>query len=120
MDELLSINFLESGVFWCSQALDLSLQPLAFSNILTVASRLLHPYSIDDKTSRLIAKRLSTVRDIQRGSQSCMEKRRGKMEIEVTRRRRGGRKGAESNLANSQFLKCSPQPGTPKEIHRGG
>jgi len=65
-----------------------------------------------------MAKRFSTVRDTQRGSQSYMEKRRGRMEIELTRRRRGGIKGAESNLANSHFLKCSSQPGTPKEIHR--
>jgi len=36
----------------CSQDLDLSLLPLVFSLILTVASRLLHLYSIDDKTSR--------------------------------------------------------------------
>ena len=35
-------------------------------------------------------KRLSTVRDTQRGSQSHMEKRRGRREIEVTSRRRGG------------------------------
>ena len=32
-------------------SLDLSLLPLAFSLILTVASRLLHPYSTNDKTS---------------------------------------------------------------------
>ena len=36
-------------VFWCCQVLDLSLLPLVFSLILTVASRLLHPYSTDDK-----------------------------------------------------------------------
>ena len=73
--------------------MNLSLLPLAFSLILTVASRLLHPYSTDDKTPRLMVKRFSTVRDIQRGShvtQSYMEKRRGRREIEVTRRRRGG------------------------------
>ena len=34
--------------------MDLSLLPLVFSLILTVASRLLHIFSIDDKTSRLI------------------------------------------------------------------
>ena len=66
--------------------MDLSLLPLAFSLILTVASRLLHPYSTDDKTSRLMMKRFSTVRDTQRGSQSYIEKRRGRSEIEVTRR----------------------------------
>ena len=70
--------------------MELSLLPLAFSLILTVASRLLHPYSTDDKTSRLIVKRFSTVRYTQRGSQSYMEKRRGRKEIEVTKRRREG------------------------------
>ena len=49
--------------------------PLIFSLILTVASRLLHPYSTDDKTSRLMVKRFSTVGDTQRDSWSCMEKR---------------------------------------------
>ena len=42
--------------------------PLAFSLILTVASRLLHPYSTNDKTFRLMMKRFSTVRNTQRGS----------------------------------------------------
>ena len=70
--------------------MDLSLLPLAFSLILTVASKLLHPYSTDDKTSRLMVKRFSTVRDTQRSSQSYMERRRGRRETEVTRRRRGG------------------------------
>ena len=63
-------------------------------------------------------KRFSIVRDTQRGSQSYMEKRRGRMEIEVTRRRRGGIKGGESNLASKQFPICSPQSGTPREVHR--
>ena len=39
-------------------------------------------------------------------------------EIEVTRKRRGGVKRRETNLACDQFPKFSPQPGTPKEIHR--
>ena len=82
--------FLESGVLWCSQDLDLSLLPLVFSLILTVASRLLHLYSTDDKTSRLKMRSFSIVRDTQRGSQSYEEKRRGRREIEVTRRRREG------------------------------
>jgi len=54
--------------------LGLSLLPLASSLIITVASRLLHPYSTYDKTSRLMVRRFSTVRDTQRGSQSYMEK----------------------------------------------
>ena len=73
--------------------LDLSLLPLAFSLILTVVSRLLHPYSTNDKTYRLMVKRFSTMRDTQRDSQSYMEKRRRRREIEVTKRRRGELKG---------------------------
>ena len=88
--------------------MDLSLLPLAFSLILTVVSRLLHPYSTNDKTSRLMVKRFSTVRDTQRGSQSYMEKRRGRREIKVTRRKRGGIKRVESSLASNQFPMCSP------------
>ena len=63
-------------------------------------------------------KRFSTVGDTQRGSQSYMEKRRGRGEIEMTRRRREGIKRGESKLASNQFPKCSPQPGMPREIHR--
>ena len=63
-------------------------------------------------------KRFSTVRDTQRGSQSYMEKRKGRREIEVTRRRIGGVKRGETNVARNQFPKCSPQPRTPREIHR--
>ena len=100
--------------------MDLSLLPLAFSLILTVVSRLLHPYCTDDKTSRLMENRFSTVRDTQRGSQSYMEKRKGRRVIEVTRRRRGGVKRTETNLASNQFPKCSPQPGTPRKIRRVG
>ena len=92
-----------SGVLWSSQVLDLSLLPLVFSLILTVASRLLHLYSTIDKTSRLMMKSFSTVRDTCRGSQSYMEKRRGRREIEVTRRRRGGIKRRETDLASNQF-----------------
>ena len=42
----------------CSQVLDLSLLPLVFSLILTVASGLLHPNSTDDITSRLMEKKI--------------------------------------------------------------
>ena len=72
----------------------------------------------DDKTSRLMVKQFSTASDTQKGSQSYMEKRKGRREIEVTRRRIGGVKRGETNLANNQFPKCSPQPGTPREIPR--
>ena len=59
----------------------------------------------------------STVRDTQRGSQSYTEKRRGRREIEVTRRR-GGVKRREATLASNQFPKCFPQPRTPSEVYR--
>ena len=113
MDELLFL-----GVFWCSQVLELSLLPLAFSLILTVVLRILHPYSTDDKTSRLMVKRFSTVRDTWRGSQSYMEKRKGRREIEVTRRRRGGIKSRECSLASNQFPMCSPQSGPLREVQK--
>ena len=67
--------------------MDLSLLLLVFSLIFTVVSRLLLLCSTVDKTSRLKMKSFSTVRDTQRGSQSCMEMRRGRREIEVTRMR---------------------------------
>ena len=31
---------------------------------------------------------------------------------------RGGFKSRETDLASNLFLRCSPQPGIPKEIHR--
>ena len=55
-----------------------------FSLIFTVVSRLLHLYSTIDKTSRLKMKSFPTVRDTHRGSQSYMEERRGRRELEVT------------------------------------
>jgi len=61
---------------------------------------------------------LSTVWTTLRGSRSFTDKRRGRKEIEVTRRRRGGVKSRETNLASNQFPKCSPHPRTPKDIHR--
>ena len=88
--------------------MELSLLPLDFSLILTEGSSLLHSYSTDDKTSRLMVKRFSTVRDTQRGLKSHIEKIRGRREIEVTRRRRGGIKRGETNLASNQFPRCSP------------
>ena len=64
--------------------MNLSLLLLVFSLIFTVVSRLLLLYSTVDKTSRLKMKSFSTVRDTQRGSQSYMEKRRRRRELEVT------------------------------------
>ena len=116
---LIVICSLELGILWCSQVLDLSLLPLVFSLILTVASRLIHPYSTNDKKkkSRLMEKRFSTVNDTQKGSLSYMEKRSGMREIKVTRARRGGTQNGRENLVSNQIAMCSPQPGTPREVH---
>ena len=62
-------------------------------------------------------KSYSTVKDTWRGPQSYMEKRRGRREIEVTRRRRGEIKRGESKLASNQFPMCSPQSGPIKDVH---
>ena len=61
---------------------------------------------------------LSTVWNIRIGSRSYTEKRRWRKKIEVTRRTGGGVKRRETNLASNQFPKYSPQPQTPREIHR--
>ena len=63
-------------------------------------------------------KSFSTVRDTQRGTQSYMEKRRGRKEIEVTSRIRGGIKRRESKVASNHFPTCSPQSGSLKDVHR--
>ena len=62
-------------------------------------------------------KRFSMVRDTQKDSQSYMEKRRRRREIEVTRRRSGEIKRGESSLASNQFPVCPPQSGTLREVH---
>ena len=75
--------------------MDLSLLPLVFSLILTVASRLLHLYSTDDKTSRLMMKSFSTVRDTQRGLHEEEKREEGdKGDQEEKRVNQKGRKQA--------------------------
>ena len=97
--------------------MDLSLLPLVFSLILTVASRLLHLCGTNDKTFRLMMKSFSTVRDTWRGSQSYMEKKRGRREIEVTRRRTGGIKRGKNKLASNHFPMYPPQSGSLRDVH---
>ena len=63
-------------------------------------------------------KRFSTVSVTQRGSQSYTEKRRGRREIEVTRRRRGTIKRGKSKLASNLFPMCSPQCESLRDVHR--
>ena len=98
--------------------MNLSLLLLVFSLIFTVVSRLLHLYSTIDKISKLKMKSFSTVRDTQRGSQSYMEKRRERREIEVTRRRRRGIKRGENKLSSNHLPMCSPQSGPLRDVHR--
>ena len=56
--------------------MDLSLLLLVFSFIFIVASRLLHLYSTDDKTSRLKMKSFSTLRDTERFTELQGEEKR--------------------------------------------
>ena len=46
-----------------------------------------------------------------------MEKRRGRREIEVTRKRREGIKRGESKLASNHFRMCSSQSGSLRDVH---
>ena len=46
-----------------------------------------------------------------------MEKRRGRREIEVTRRRKRGITGEESKLSSNHFPMCAPQSGPLRDIH---
>ena len=63
-------------------------------------------------------KNFSPVRDTWRGTQSYIEKRRGRRETEVARRRRGGIKRGENKLASNHFPMCSPQSGPLRDVHR--
>ena len=100
--------------------MDLNLLPLVFSLILPVASRLLHSYSTDNNTSRLMVKRFSTVRDTQRGSQSYMKKRRGRREIEMSRRRKRGTQEERDRSTQLSVPKVFSVAQTPTKIHRIG
>ena len=46
-----------------------------------------------------------------------MEKRTGRREIEVSRRRRRGIIRGESSLASNHFLICSPHSGPLRDVH---
>ena len=98
----------------------LSLLPLDFSLILSAASRLLQLYSTDNKTSRLMVKRFSPVRDTQKGSQSYMKKRRGRMEIEMSRRRKRGIQEERDRSIQFSVPKIFSVAQIPTEIHRIG
>ena len=106
--------------FLVFSVLGLSLLPLDFSFILPVVSRLLQLYSTDNKTSRLMAKRFSPVRDTQRGSQSYMKKRRGRREIEMSRRRKRGTQQERDRSTQESVPRVFSVAQTPTKMHRTG
>ena len=90
-----------------------------FQFILPIVSRLLQLCSTDDKTSRLMVKRFSTVRDNQRGSQSYMKNMRERKEIGVSRREGGTqeKRDRSTQLSVSRVFSVAQ---TPTKIHRIG
>ena len=56
--------------------MELSLLPLDFGPSLTVASRLFHPYSIEDKTPMLMVRQFSTARHPERFTEFYREEKR--------------------------------------------
>ena len=65
-----------------------------------------------------MVKRFSTVRDNQRGSQSYMKNRRGRREIEVSRRRERGTQEERDRSTQLSFPKVFSVAQTPTKIHR--
>ena len=65
-------------------------------------------------------KRFSTVRNNQRGSQSYMKNRRGRREIEVSRRRKGGAQEERDRSTQLSALKVFSIAQRPTKIHRIG
>ena len=96
----------------------LSLLTLDFSFIIPVVSRLLQLHSTDNKTSRLMVQRFSTVRDTQRGSQSYMKKSRGRREIEMSRRRKRETQEERDRSTQLYVPKVFSVAQTPTKIHR--
>ena len=63
-------------------------------------------------------KRFSAVRDTQRGLQSYMKKRRGRREIEMSRRRKGGTQEERERSTQLSVPKVFSVAQTPTKIHR--
>ena len=63
-----------------------------------------------------MVKRFSTVRDNQRGSQSYMKNRRGRKEIEVSRRRERGAQEERDRYTQLSVLKVFSGPDTNKDL----
>ena len=67
-----------------------------------------------------MVKRFSTVRDNQRSSQSYMKNRRGRKEIEVSRRRERGTQEERDRSMQLPVPKVFSVAQTPTKIHRIG
>ena len=65
-------------------------------------------------------KKFSTVRDNQRGSQSYMKNRRGRMDIKVIRRRKRGTQEERERSTQLSVPKVFSVAQTPTKIHRIG
>ena len=65
-------------------------------------------------------KRFSTMRNNQRGSQSYMKNRRGRMEIEVSRRRKRGTQEDRDKSMQLSVPRVFFVAQTPTKIHRIG
>ena len=65
-----------------------------------------------------MVKRFSTTRDSQRGSQSYMKKRRGRREIEMSRRRKRGTQEERERSTQLSVPKVFSVAQTPTKIHR--
>ena len=115
-----SLMFCVVRSFLVFSGFGLSLLPLDFSFILPVVLRLLQLYSTDNKTSRLMAKRFSPMRDTQRASQSYMKKRRGRREIEMSRRRKRGTLEERDRSTQLSVPRVFSIVQTPTKIHRIG
>ena len=60
------------------------------------------------------------MRDTQRGSQSYMKKRRGRREIEMSRRKKGGTQEERDRSTQLSVPKVFSVAQTPTKIHRNG
>ena len=67
-----------------------------------------------------MVKRFTAVRDHQRGSQSYMKNRRGRKEIEVSRRGESGTQEERDRSTQLSVLKVFSIAQTPTKIHRIG
>ena len=67
-----------------------------------------------------MVKRLSPVRDTQRGSQSYMKKKRGRREIEMSKRRKRGTQEERDRSTQLSVPSVVSVAQTPTKIHRIG